>query len=123
MRRASAFIGMLCGLVSLVGGVLGYVRADSSASLIAGSVAGLLLLVTGYVTLGRSGWAQIVMSLVGLVLLARFLPVYFQTTAVWPALVLVALGSFTFGLGILGFVLDRYRYREHGPAVGDRSNR
>ena len=33
------------GLVSLAGGILGYVRADSMASLIAGGISGILLLL------------------------------------------------------------------------------
>ena len=118
MTRASALVGMLCGAVSLVGGILGFARAGSTASLIAGGVAGILLLITGMLTWRRIGWAQMVMSLVGLALLGRFLPVYFKTYAVWPALVLVALGSFTFGLGILGFLLDRYPAPRAGSGGG-----
>jgi uncharacterized membrane protein (UPF0136 family) len=123
MSRASAFIGLLCGIVSLGGGVLGYVRADSTASLVTGAVAGVVLVVTAGLTLRRSAWAQVVMSVVGLALLARFLPAYFKTYSVWPALVLVALGSFTFGFGMLGFILDRYRYKEHGPVAGGGGER
>ena len=123
MTRASSFIGLLTGAVSLAGGIMGYARAGSTASLIAGLAVGLVLLVTAGLALRRTGWPQLVMSIAGLVLLGRFLPVYFQTAAVWPALVMVALGSFTFGFGILGFILDRYRYQEHGPVAGGGSGR
>jgi hypothetical protein len=44
-----------------------------------------------------------------LVLLALFLVAYFRTYRLWPALALVILSSTTFGLGLLGLVLDRYR--------------
>jgi uncharacterized membrane protein (UPF0136 family) len=45
----SALVAMLLaglyGLTSLIGGIIGYVKADSKASLIAGGVSGLLLLI------------------------------------------------------------------------------
>ena len=36
------------GLLTIVGGVMGYVKAGSTASLVAGSVSGILLLVAAF---------------------------------------------------------------------------
>ena len=46
------------GLLTIVGGVIGYVKAGSTASIIAGSISGLLLLVAAFLLPGTSGrWA------------------------------------------------------------------
>ena len=112
MTRFAAMIGLLLGAVTAVGGVLGYVSAGSLASLIAGLGLGLAALVFAGLTLRGRGFALIGLSVVALLLLGRFLPVYFQTYQVWPHLVLIALASLTFGLGLLGYLLDRYTPRE-----------
>jgi uncharacterized membrane protein (UPF0136 family) len=109
MTRASLVLGALLGVVSLVGGILGYARAGSVASLVAGGVSGLLLLACVVWGARGSTAARVLMSTLGLLLLGRFLPAYFRTYDVWPALVLVLLGTLTFGFGILGVLLDRYR--------------
>lgn len=63
------------GALTLLGGVMGYVKAKSTASLIAGGVSGLLLI--GGALLFRYGYLQggvILLLLVSLALLGRFLP-------------------------------------------------
>ena len=45
--RTVALYQMLFGLVTLVGGIIGYVQADSMVSLIAGGVAGIILIFIG----------------------------------------------------------------------------
>lgn len=114
MTRASVLVGLLLGVVSILGGVLGYAKG-SAASLYAGVGSGVLLLAFGWLTLRGMRWAHAVVLLVALGLLGRFLPAYFQEPRVWPSLTLIALAAVTFGLGVLGFVLDRYR---GGPRGG-----
>jgi uncharacterized membrane protein (UPF0136 family) len=67
-------ITALYGVVSLAGGILGYVRADSVASLVAGGIAGVLLLLCAagvfYVpAVSLSGAIVIAVALLG-----RFVP-------------------------------------------------
>ncbi len=116
MTRASAWVGLVLGLIALGTGLQEIVAGRNAMSLLAGVVAGIVLLATAMLTLRGRAWAQIVMSAVGLALLARHVPPYFQTYRPWPGLAMILLGSFTFGLGILGLMLDRYRAPGSGVA-------
>jgi hypothetical protein len=104
MSRGASVFGFLLGVVSVAAGL----RADS-VSTGWGVGAGILLLALVVFAWRGHLLAQGAMSALGLVLLARFLPVYFQTPGTWWVLALVILGSITFGLGVLGVLLDRYR--------------
>jgi uncharacterized membrane protein (UPF0136 family) len=109
MFKTGIVLGLLLAVVSAVGGILGYTQAGSTPSLIAGVASGILLAVGGIGALrGKLGF-HILMVVVALALLARFLPVYFQAPKVWPALVMIALSAGTFGFGLIGIVLDRFR--------------
>lgn len=89
------------GLFCILGGVMGYVKAQSAASLIAGGVSGLLLLL--------SAWGVSKNKIIGLVgvlilcvaLIGRFLGTFLQTQKVMPDLITVILGTIT--ILIVGF--------------------
>ncbi len=88
----AAIYFLLFGTVSEVLGVLGWVRAKSKASLIAGLASGFLLTIAGI--LGLLGLAQAGLWLGGIVsvlLLGRFLPSFLKTKAVYPAGLMSAL--------------------------------
>jgi hypothetical protein len=121
MTRTSAWIGFVLGLVCLATAVQEAVRSAGTPSIVVPAVAGLALLVGAAMTFRRRMPGQVLMSVLGLVLLARYLPHYFQTYRPWPALVVILLGSFTFGFGILGMLLDRYATQPRGgvPPRGD----
>lgn len=80
------------GAVSLVLGLLGYVRAKSKASLISGGIAGVLLLAGAWwMSRGeRSGlW---VCAAVSVLLTARFLPGFLVKKNLYPAGIMALLG-------------------------------
>ena len=95
------------GAVSIVGGIMAFVKAHSRASLIAGSISGILLIVGG-VLLGFSRPSltagATLTSLISLALLGRFLPALLRDKkmpaaymtplaavgVVWGAMILVA---------------------------------
>lgn len=97
-----SFVGiylLVFGVLTLAGGVLGYVRAKSRASLIAGGVCGVLLILCGYFVdhpidralsthnAIRSGF------IVSLVLGFRFFRVYRASRKPMPALPILALSA------------------------------
>jgi uncharacterized membrane protein (UPF0136 family) len=60
------------GVLSLVGGTMGYVKAKSRASLIAGGVSGLLLLGGAALALSQPVLGLAIVSIVSAALVARF---------------------------------------------------
>ncbi len=109
MTRAAALVGALLGIVTVIGGIREYSLDGAVPILVEGLAVGAVLVITAFLTWRRTGWAQIVMSVLGLLVLGRYLPHFFRSGRFWPDLPLLLLGSFTFGLGILGLMLDRYR--------------
>lgn len=93
------------GALTILGGVIGYVRAKSRASLIAGAVAGALLLGSAHlVGKGMRGGLFIGLA-VSLTLELRFAAVFFRTRKVMPAGVMALLSL----VGVVLTVLSIWR--------------
>jgi uncharacterized membrane protein (UPF0136 family) len=60
------------GVISLVGGLVGYIKAGSRASLIAGGLSGLLLIGSAVLAMNRPLLGLTLASLISLALVARF---------------------------------------------------
>ena len=77
------------GLFSLAGGMIGYRKAKSTASLIAGSVSGVLLILCAY-GIGHGSRASLLGGLaIAFVLGARFLGTWLKRRRVMPDLLMV----------------------------------
>lgn len=70
--RTVALYEMLFGLITVVGGVIGFVTADSMESLIAGGAAGLALLFTGFTMQKGSRTGMYIALVISLLLLGQF---------------------------------------------------
>ena len=79
------------GLLTIVGGYLGYSRAGSMASLIAGSVSGLLLAAGGWLLRADATPINIGLALISALLLFRFGGAFLKTQAFMPAGLMSAL--------------------------------
>lgn len=96
------------GVFSLVGGVIGFVKARSRASLIAGGFSGLLLLMCAHVLSSQQGPQGAALAASGLVALSlgiRFFTTWRQHRRLMPDLVMVLLSAvtvWTVGMEILG---------------------
>jgi uncharacterized membrane protein (UPF0136 family) len=95
----------LFGVLTIAGGVMGFVKAGSRASLIAGGVSGALLLVAGYLVGASNGLAGLILGLVlSLALAGQFGPKFVRTRKVMPAglmAVLGVIGLIVTGMGLL----------------------
>ena len=73
------------GLLTIAGGVMGYARAGSGASIIAGSVAGILLLVGAFLLPNHLVAGLAVTLIVSILLAGRFVPAFIRTGRAMPA--------------------------------------
>ena len=89
------------GIVSIVFGLLGYWRAKSKASLIAGSLSGVLLIVSYY--LNAPYGLYLGLGVCGL-LLARFLPAFLKNKKIYPAGIMAILALIGTVIGAIRLV-------------------
>ncbi len=93
------------GVLAEVGGVLGFVKAKSRASLIAGGISGLLLFVAGGLMSVGKTQAGLILGLVVCVALAgRFVPAFLKTRKMMPAGMMAALSVLGIVLTVLAFL-------------------
>jgi len=73
------------GLLTIAGGIMGFVKAGSNASLIAGSLSGLLLLLAAFILPSHGAIGLALGGIVSLLLIGYFLPAFFRTGKIMPA--------------------------------------
>lgn len=83
------------GAFVVFGGVMGYVKAASKASLIAGSITGGLLILSAFLVAREMTAGKILGIVVSLVLLSQFGPSLRKEIKVMPNLLIVVLGILT----------------------------
>jgi uncharacterized membrane protein (UPF0136 family) len=76
---------IIFGILTIVGGIVGYVKAGSMASIIAGSISGVLLLLAAFLLPEHQAAGLILALAVSLLLAAQFIPKFFRTFKVMPA--------------------------------------
>ena len=85
MIDATKIFYFIFGILTIAGGIMGYVKSGSVASVVAGSISGALLLVAGYLLKDKTTAGLILGLVVSLALEARFLPAFVRTHAMMPA--------------------------------------
>ena len=83
--EAAKIYFIIFGLLTIAGGVVGYVKAGSVASIIAGSITGVLLLIAAFVMPEHRVAGLATALVVSLLLAAYFIRKYLSTGAVMPA--------------------------------------
>ena len=80
------------GLLSIAGGVMGYVKGKSTVSLISGGISGLLLLILAVVMNQGEAWAAFVAAIIIALLVIVFIVRWFKTKKPIPALPMIFFG-------------------------------
>lgn len=100
-------IVLLYGIIILVGGIIGHLKAGSRASLICGLLFGLLLLAAAWGMFKNKRWGEYLALIVSAILIAFFAFRYLNTSHFMPAglLSLVSLGVF------VALIFTRFRHK------------
>ncbi len=96
----AALIPLIYGIFNIVGGCIGYFKAGSLASLIAGGVSGILLVVCSLGIQQNQKAAVIGALVVSLLLCARFGMTIMKQFKVMPDLIIIVFGIATIVLMI-----------------------
>ena len=76
---------IIFGLLTIVGGVIGYVKAGSTVSIVAGAISGIALIVAAMLLPGNVVLGLAIAGLVSILLAGRFIPAFMKTGAMMPA--------------------------------------
>ena len=76
---------IIFGLLTIAGGIMGYVSKGSVPSIIAGSVSGVLLVLAAFLLPGNAVAGLLLAAVVSLLLAGRFVPVFVKTGNLMPA--------------------------------------
>ena len=83
--EAAKIYFIVFGILTIVGGIVGYVKAGSVASIIAGSITGVLLLVAAFLLPEHRMVGLASALIISLLLAAQFMPKLLRTGRVMPA--------------------------------------
>ncbi len=100
MNLSTILVGLF-GVFNIIGGIIGYIKAQSFMSLISGSVAGILLLLCSYGIARNSTSAVYGAIIISLLLGGRFLMTMLRNFKVMPDLIIVLFSAVTIIAGIL----------------------
>ena len=95
---------IIFGLLTIVGGVIGYVKAGSTASIIAGAISGIALIVAAFLLPGNVALGLIVAGVVSIFLAARFIPAFMKTGKAMPAGLMAVLSAIGVVVAIVAWI-------------------
>jgi uncharacterized membrane protein (UPF0136 family) len=105
MTGAIKIYFIVFGVLTIVGGIIGYVSKGSVPSIIAGSISGILLLIAGFLLPQYHTAGLILALLVSVLLAAQFVPKFLATWKMMPAGMISVLSV----LGIVAAVVSWLR--------------
>jgi uncharacterized membrane protein (UPF0136 family) len=76
---------IIFGLLTIIGGIIGFTSKGSVASIIAGSISGILLLVAAFLLPNNVATGLVLAAVVSLLLAGRFVPAFLKTGHWMPA--------------------------------------
>jgi uncharacterized membrane protein (UPF0136 family) len=83
--EAARIYFFIFGALTIAGGIVGYVKAGSVASIVAGAITGILLLVAAFLLPEHHVAALATAFIVSLLLAVQFVPKFLRTGRMMPA--------------------------------------
>ena len=95
---------IIFGLLTIAGGVMGFVKAGSVASIVAGGISGVLLLLAAFLLPQQFAIALILAAVVSILLAGRFVPAFLKTGKMMPAGMMAILSVIGVVLAIVAWI-------------------
>ena len=95
---------LIFGILTIAGGVVGFLKAGSVPSLVAGAISGILILVGAWLLPERPAPGLILELVVALLLLGQFLPKFLRTGKAMPAGMMSILSAIAVVMAIVAWV-------------------
>ncbi|KZL51271.1 hypothetical protein A2T98_03130 [Nodularia spumigena CENA596] len=103
----SIIAALAYGILAVIGGIIGYIQANSQVSLFSGIISGLLLILAAYLQIQGLAWASILAVLVTLFLVIFFALRLAKTRKFMPAGLMVILGMLALTLMVNQLLIGR----------------
>lgn len=104
MLGAAKIYFLIFGVLTIAGGIIGYVKAGSMASIIAGSIAGILLIIAAVLLPDHRAAGLLMGGIISLVLVAQFLPKFLRTGKAMPAGMMSILSAIGVVMAIVAWI-------------------
>ncbi|MDX2255931.1 MAG: TMEM14 family protein [Pseudanabaenaceae cyanobacterium bins.39] len=92
---------IIYGAIAIVGGIIGFTKSQSKASIISGSISGTGLLVAGIAAAQSQAWGKIAGMAIAALLIIVFVVRLIKTKKFMPAGLMILGGVATLGIAIL----------------------
>jgi uncharacterized membrane protein (UPF0136 family) len=92
---------LVYGVVAIIGGIIGFVKSQSKASIISGSISGVGLLVSGIAAAQSQEWGKITGMAIAALLVIVFVVRLIKTKKFMPAGLMILGGVATLGSALL----------------------
>ena len=95
---------IIFGILTIAGGIIGYVKAGSAPSIIAGSITGILLVIAAWLLPEHRAAGLATALIVSLVLAAQFVPKFIRTGKVMPAGMMSVLSAIGIAMALFAWL-------------------
>jgi uncharacterized membrane protein (UPF0136 family) len=95
---------IIFGILTIVGGVIGYVKAGSTASIVAGAISGIALIVAAFLLPNNAAIGLIIAGVVSIALAGRFIPAFMKTGKMMPAGMMAILSAIGAVLAVVAWI-------------------
>jgi uncharacterized membrane protein (UPF0136 family) len=104
MIGAAKVYFIIFGILTIVGGLVGYLKAGSTISLVSGAIAGILLLLAAFLLPIHLGASLTIALIVSLLLAGRFIPHLIKTGKVMPDAIMAVLSVIGVVMAVLAWL-------------------